>query len=248
MTSSERRVTSGKVWNKEDDRREKSEKARGVDAGQEVDWFLALSPEDNLYSTSCSTIVSFVRSWAGSKARLFFFHLEHPSLVPAAPRVRRSFRLVRKSGTGRRGIVGSTGRDVSPLSHSSLFLLPPWTYETAHRETYPPTPRSLITRRRSRVAPSPWLWKRWLLHPDLDDQTRRRNSKTKGEKRERNLPKWSRSGFSDDAIASVAIIWYVNTSHPSNRGVRNVSREHVMHVHASLNIFEFSQYYKCRYL
>lgn len=34
MTSSERRVTSGKVWNKEDDRREKSEKA---DAGQEVD-------------------------------------------------------------------------------------------------------------------------------------------------------------------------------------------------------------------
>lgn len=106
------RDASGKVWNKEDDRREKSEKA-GQTQGQEVDWFLVLSPEDNLYSTSYSTIVSFVRSWAGSKAWLFFFHLgprRHPR-VPAALRIRRSclLCLVRKSGTERRGIAGSTG-------------------------------------------------------------------------------------------------------------------------------------------
>jgi len=198
MTSSERRVTSGKVWNKEDDRREKSEKVEGVDARQEVDWFLALSLEDNLYSTSYSTIVSFVRSWAGSKARLFFFHLGHPSLVPTVPQVRRSFRLVRKSGTGRRRNRRINGeRRFIPLTLFPLLpLLPRGNLrDGTSRETYPPTPRSLITRR-SRVAPSPWLWKRWLLHPDLDDQTHRRNaSKTEEEKRERNLPKWSRSAF-----------------------------------------------------
>lgn len=174
MTSSERRVTSGKVWNKEDDRREKSEKA---DAGQEVDWFLALSPEDNLYSTSYSTIVSFVRSWAGSKARLFFLHLAPLVLSPLCHGSVARFAFYGKVGNGESWDQHgeSAPRPLIPLSPLVPLAPPLWSYETASRDL--PSDIAVINHPTASCSTVNVALRWWLLHPDPDDQARHRKKR-----------------------------------------------------------------------